>query len=306
MVKYVGKRITGIIPTIILISIFVFMFVRLIPGDPARLVAGDEASYETVEMIREELGLNKPVVRQYIDWVSDIFHGDLGNSIKTGKPVTYEISLRYRNTLRLAGIAIVWGVALGLLIGIWAGTHRSKWQDYTGMTLAIAGQAVPNFWIGLMLIMLFSVKLKWFPVSGSDTWKHMVLPVLTLGTGLSATIARFTRSSIIEAMKGDYTRTARAKGLSESTVIWKHVFRNSMISVVTVVGLQFGHLLGGSVLVEAVFGLSGLGSLMVDSINNRDYFMIQALILIFALNFVVINLLVDLLYAALNPEISYK
>ncbi len=306
MLKYVGKRITGIIPTIILISIFVFMFVRLIPGDPARLVAGDEASYETVEMIREELGLNKPVVRQYIDWVSDIFHGDLGNSIKTGKPVTYEISLRYRNTLRLAGIAIVWGVALGLLIGIWAGTHRSKWQDYTGMTLAIAGQAVPNFWIGLMLIMLFSVKLRWFPVSGSDTWKHMVLPVLTLGTGLSATIARFTRSSIIEAMKGDYTRTARAKGLSESTVIWKHVFRNSMISVVTVVGLQFGHLLGGSVLVEAVFGLSGLGSLMVDSINNRDYFMIQALILIFALNFVVINLLVDLLYAALNPEISYK
>ena len=306
MLKYVGKRITGIIPTIILISIFVFMFVRLIPGDPARLVAGDEASYETVEMIREELGLNKPVVRQYIDWVSDIFHGDLGNSIKTGKPVTYEISLRYRNTLRLAGIAIVWGVALGLLIGTWAGTHRSKWQDYAGMTLAIAGQAVPNFWIGLMLIMLFSVKLKWFPVSGSDTWKHMVLPVLTLGTGLSATIARFTRSSIIEAMKGDYTRTARAKGLSESTVIWKHVFRNSMISVVTVVGLQFGHLLGGSVLVEAVFGLSGLGSLMVDSINNRDYFMIQALILIFALNFVVINLLVDLLYAALNPEISYK
>ena len=306
MLKYVGKRIIGIIPTIILISIFVFMFVRLIPGDPARLVAGDEASYETVEMIREELGLNKPVVRQYIDWVSDIFHGDLGNSIKTGKPVTYEISLRYRNTLRLAGIAIVWGVALGLLIGIWAGTHRSKWQDYTGMTLAIAGQAVPNFWIGLMLIMLFSVKLRWFPVSGSDTWKHMVLPVLTLGTGLSATIARFTRSSIIEAMKGNYTRTARAKGLSESTVIWKHVFRNSMISVVTVVGLQFGHLLGGSVLVEAVFGLSGLGSLMVDSINNRDYFMIQALILIFALNFVVINLLVDLLYAALNPEISYK
>lgn len=306
MLKYVGKRIIGIIPTIILISIFVFSFVRLIPGDPARLVAGDEASYETVEMIREELGLNKPVVRQYIDWVSDIFHGDLGNSIKTGKPVTYEISLRYRNTLRLAGIAIVWGVALGLLIGIWAGTHRSKWQDYTGMTLAIAGQAVPNFWIGLMLIMLFSVKLRWFPVSGSDTWKHMVLPVLTLGTGLSATIARFTRSSIIEAMKGDYTRTARAKGLSESTVIWKHVFRNSMISVVTVVGLQFGHLLGGSVLVEAVFGLSGLGSLMVDSINNRDYFMIQALILIFALNFVVINLLVDLLYAALNPEISYK
>lgn len=305
MLKYVGKRIIGIIPTIILISIFVFLFVRMIPGDPARLLAGDEADYETVERIREDLGLNEPVVTQYINWIADIFHGDFGVSFKTGKAVTYEISLRYKNTLRLAGVAIVWGVLLGLVIGIWAGTHRSKWQDYTGMTLAIAGQAVPNFWIGLMLIMLFSVKLKWFPVSGSDSWKHMVLPVLTLGTGLSATIARFTRSSVIEAMKGDYTRTARAKGLSERVVIWKHVFRNSMISVVTVVGLQFGHLLGGSVLVEAVFGLSGLGSLMVDSINNRDYFMIQALILIFALNFVVINLLVDLLYAALNPEISY-
>lgn len=305
MLKYVGKRIIGIIPTIILISIFVFLFVRMIPGDPARLLAGDEADYETVERIREDLGLNEPVVTQYINWIADIFHGDFGVSFKTGKAVTYEISLRYKNTLRLAGVAIVWGVLLGLVIGIWAGTHRSKWQDYTGMTLAIAGQAVPNFWIGLMLIMLFSVKLKWFPVSGSDSWKHMVLPVLTLGTGLSATIARFTRSSIIEAMKGDYTRTARAKGLAESVVIWKHVFRNSMISVVTVVGLQFGHLLGGSVLVEAVFGLSGLGSLMVDSISNRDYFMIQALILIFALNFVVINLLVDLLYAALNPEISY-
>lgn len=306
MLKYVGKRVLGMIPTIILISIFVFMFVRLIPGDPARLVAGDEASLETVEMIREKLGLNKPIPVQYIDWIANIFHGDLGDSIKTGKPVMYEISLRYANTLRLAGLAIVWSVIVGLLMGIWAGTHRSKWQDYLGMTLSIAGQAIPSFWIGLMLIMVFSVNLKILPVMGSDTWKHMILPVVTLGIGLSATIARFTRSSIIEAMKGDYTRTARAKGLAERTVIWKHVFRNSMISVVTVVGLQFGHLLGGSVLVEAVFGFSGLGSLMVDSINNRDYFTIQALILIFALNFVVINLLVDLLYAALNPEIKYE
>lgn len=306
MLKYVGKRLLGMIPTIVLISIFVFMFVRLIPGDPARLVAGDEASLETVEMIREKLGLNKPLPTQYIDWIVNIFHGDLGESIKTGKPVMYEISLRYANTLKLAGLAIVWSVIVGLSVGIWAGTHRSKWQDYLGMTLSIAGQAIPSFWIGLMLIMVLSVKLKILPVMGSDTWKHMILPVITLGIGLSATIARFTRSSIIEAMKGDYTRTARAKGLAERTVVWKHVFRNSMISVVTVVGLQFGHLLGGSVLVEAVFGFSGLGTLMVDSINNRDYFTIQALILIFALNFVVINLLVDLLYAALNPEIKYE
>ena len=305
MLKYICKRILGVIPTMILVSIFVFMLVRLIPGNPARLVAGDEASIETVQRIEEELGLNKPLVTQYFRWIADVFRGDMGNSIKTGKPVMYEISLRYVNTIRLAGIAILWGVALGLLVGIWAGVHRGKWQDYIGMTVSIAGQAIPNFWIGLMLIVVFAVKLKWFPVTGAGTWRHLVLPVITLGTSLSATIARFTRSSIIEVLKSDYTRTARAKGLSERVVIWKHVFRNSMISVVTVVGLQFGHLLGGSVLVESVFGFSGLGSLMVDSISNRDYFMIQALILIFAMHFVVVNLVVDVLYALMNPEIKF-
>lgn len=306
MLKYVGKRILGIIPTILLISIFVFMFVHLIPGDPARLVAGDEASIETVEMIREKLGLNKPIIVQYFNWMKNALHGDLGNSIKTGKPVMYEIGLRYKNTIKLAGITIVWGVLVGLIIGVWAGTHSSKWQDYTGMTLSIAGQSIPSFWIGLMLIMVVSVKWRLLPVSGSDTWKHFILPVVTLSISLSATVARFTRSSILEELKSDYARTARAKGLKEKVVIWKHIFRNSMISVVTVVGLQFGHLLGGSVLVESVFGLSGLGSLMVDSISNRDYFMIQALILIFSLHFVVINLLVDILYALLNPEIKFE
>ena len=306
MIKYLGKRILGIIPTIFLISIFVFMFVRLIPGDAARLVAGDEASEETVELIREQLGLNDPLLVQYGNWIKSVFQGDLGNSIKTGKPVMYEISLRYGNTIRLAGLTIVWGVLLGLIIGIWAGTHRTHWQDYFGMTVSIAGQSIPSFWIGLILIMVFAVKLHLLPVSGSDSWKSYILPVVTLGVNLSATVARFTRSSIIEELKNDYTRTARAKGLRERVVVWKHVFRNSMISVVTVVGLQFGHLLGGSVLVESVFGFSGLGSLMVDSINNRDYFMLQALILIFALNFVLINLLVDVLYVALNPEIKFE
>ena len=306
MLKYLGKRILEIIPTIILISIFVFLFVHMIPGDPARLVAGDEASIETVELIRERLGLNDPIPVQYLNWVKSALTGDLGNSIKTGKPVTYEISLRYANTMKLAGCTIVVGVLIGLIVGIWAGTHRSHWQDYLGMTVSIAGQSVPSFWIGLMLIMLFSVKLKWLPVTGSGGIKHLILPVATLSVNLAATVARFTRSSIIEELKSDYTRTARAKGLRERVVVWKHVFRNSMISVVTVVGLQFGHLLGGSVLVESVFGYSGLGSLMVDSISNRDYYMIQALILIFALHFVLINLLVDVLYALLNPEIKLE
>lgn len=306
MLKYLVKRILGIIPTIILISIFVFLFVRLIPGDPARLVAGDEASAQAVEAIREKLGLNRPIPAQYIGWIQNMLGGDFGESIKTGRPVAYEIGLRYAKTMKLAAAAIVWSVLTGLLVGVWSGTHRTKWQDYTGMTLSVAGQAIPSFWIGLMLILLFGVKLKILPITGAATWRHMILPALTLGIGLSATVARFTRSSVIEALKEDYTRTARAKGLHEKVVVWKHVFRNSMISVVTVVGLQFGHLLGGSVLVEAVFGYPGLGSLMVDSISFRDYTTIQVLILIFSLHFVVINLLVDLLYAVLNPEIRYE
>ena len=304
MLKYIIKRIIGVIPTLIIVTTFVFFFVRLIPGDPARLVAGPQATLEDVEVVREELGLNKPIVTQYVDYVTGLFHGDLGMSLRTKRPVATEVSLRYMNTVKLTLGSLAWSVVVGVLLGVWSGKHRSKWQDYTGMTMAISGISMPSFWIGFLLIMVFSVNLKWLPTTGADSWKSFILPSIALGTSIAAIIARFTRSSIIEVMKEDYIRTARAKGLKERTVIWKHAFRNAMISVVTVVGLQFGFLLGGSVVTESVFAFPGLGSLLVASVNYRDYNAIQSLILIFSLHFVVINLVVDILYALLNPEIK--
>ena len=304
MLKYIIKRIIGVIPTLIIVTTFVFFFVRLIPGDPARLVAGPQATLEDVEVVREELGLNKPIVTQYVDYVTGLFHGDLGMSLRTKRPVATEVSLGYMNTVKLTLGSLAWSVVVGVLLGVWSGKHRSKWQDYTGMTMAISGISMPSFWIGFLLIMVFSVNLKWLPTTGADSWKSFILPSIALGTSIAAIIARFTRSSIIEVMKEDYIRTARAKGLKERTVIWKHAFRNAMISVVTVVGLQFGFLLGGSVVTESVFAFPGLGSLLVESVNYRDYNAIQSLILIFSLHFVVINLVVDILYALLNPEIK--
>ena len=304
MLKYIIKRIIGVIPTLIIVTTFVFFFVRLIPGDPARLVAGPQATLEDVEVVREELGLNKPIVTQYVDYVTGLFHGDLGMSLRTKRPVATEVSLRYMNTVKLTLGSLAWSVVVGVLLGVWSGKHRSKWQDYTGMTMAISGISMPSFWIGFLLIMVFSVNLKWLPTTEADSWKSFILPSIALGTSIAAIIARFTRSSIIEVMKEDYIRTARAKGLKERTVIWKHAFRNAMISVVTVVGLQFGFLLGGSVVTESVFAFPGLGSLLVESVNYRDYNAIQSLILIFSLHFVVINLVVDILYALLNPEIK--
>lgn len=304
MLKYIIKRIIGVIPTLIIVTTFVFFFVRLIPGDPARLVAGPQATLEDVEVVREELGLNKPIVTQYVDYVTGLFHGDLGMSLRTKRPVATEVSLRYMNTVKLTLGSLAWSVVVGVLLGVWSGKHRSKWQDYTGMTMAISGISMPSFWIGFLLIMVFSVNLKWLPTTGADSWKSFILPSIALGTSIAAIIARFTRSSIIEVMKEDYIRTVRAKGLKERTVIWKHAFRNAMISVVTVVGLQFGFLLGGSVVTESVFAFPGLGSLLVESVNYRDYNAIQSLILIFSLHFVVINLVVDILYALLNPEIK--
>lgn len=304
MLKYTIKRIIGMIPTLIIVVTFVFLFVRMIPGDPARLVAGEQATLEDVENVREQLGLNQPVPVQYVKYVGGLLKGDLGTSLRTKRPVLDEVKARYKNTLQLTVMALLWSSIVGVLLGVWSGKNRSKWQDFLGMTVAVSGISLPSFWVGFLLIVLFSVKLRWFPITGANGIRGLVLPAITLGTSIAAIIARFTRSSIIEVMKEDYIRTARAKGLRERTVTWGHAFRNSMISVVTVVGLQFGFLLGGSVVTEQVFAFPGLGSLLIESVNYRDYPAIQSLILIFSLQFIVINLLVDLLYAVLNPEIK--
>ena len=301
MLRYTIKRVLGMIPTLIIVVTFVFFFVRLIPGDPARLVAGEQATLQDVEAVRERLGLNQPVYIQYIKYILGLLQGDLGTSLRTSRPVLTEVASRYWNTMALTIASLIWSTIVGVILGVWSGKNRGKWQDFTGMTLAVSGISLPNFWIGFLLIMLFSVKLRWFPTTGAGSWRNLVLPAITLGTSIAAIIARFTRSSIVEVMKEDYIRTARAKGLK---VIWAHAFRNSMISVVTVVGLQFGFLLGGSVVTEAVFAYPGLGQLLIESVNYRDYPAIQSLILIFSLQFIVINLIVDILYAALNPEIK--
>ena len=304
MLRYTIKRVLGMIPTLIIVVTFVFFFVRLIPGDPARLVAGEQATLQDVEAVRERLGLNQPVYIQYIKYILGLLQGDLGTSLRTSRPVLTEVASRYWNTMALTIASLIWSTIVGVILGVWSGKNRGKWKDFTGMTLAVSGISIPNFWIGFLLIMLFSVKLRWFPTTGAGSWRNLVLPAITLGTSIAAIIARFTRSSIVEVMKEDYIRTARAKGLKEKTVIWAHAFRNSMISVVTVVGLQFGFLLGGSVVTEAVFAYPGLGQLLIESVNYRDYPAIQSLILIFSLQFIVINLIVDILYAALNPEIK--
>ena len=304
MLRYTIKRVLGMIPTLIIVVTFVFFFVRLIPGDPARLVAGEQATLQDVEAVRERLGLNQPVYIQYIKYILGLLQGDLGTSLRTSRPVLTEVPSTYWNTMALTIASLIWSTIVGVILGVWSGKNRGKWQDFTGMTLAVSGISLPNFWIGFLLIMLFSVKLRWFPTTGAGSWRNLVLPAITLGTSIAAIIARFTRSSIVEVMKEDYIRTARAKGLKEKTVIWAHAFRNSMISVVTVVGLQFGFLLGGSVVTEAVFAYPGLGQLLIESVNYRDYPAIQSLILIFSLQFIVINLIVDILYAALNPEIK--
>ncbi|MDY3251258.1 MAG: ABC transporter permease subunit [Candidatus Choladocola sp.] len=305
MGRYCAKRILSAIPLLLAISFFIFMYIHMIPGDPARMLAGMDATAEEVAVVREQLGLDQPLLTQYVDYMKGLFTGDLGNSIKNGATVMDTIAPRFKPTIMLTICSIVWATIIGVGLGIISAVCRGKAMDYIGMLIAISGISVPSFWLGLMLMQLFSVNLGWLPTSGLDSWKSYILPSLTLGAGTMAILARFTRSSMLESMREDYVRTARAKGLREFLVIMRHAFKNSLIQVVTVTGLQIGGLLSGSVLVETVFSIPGLGRLLVDSINYRDYKVVQALLMFFAVEYIVINLIVDLLYGVLNPKVRY-
>ncbi len=305
MLRYAVKRILSAIPLLLVISFLIFMFIHLIPGDAARLVAGKEATSYEVEIVRTQLGLDQPLLKQYLIYMKGLFTLDLGNSIKNGATVFDTLAPRFMPTIKLTLLAIVWSVVIGTVLGILAAVKRGKILDYVCMVVAISGISAPSFWLGLMLIQLFSVKLGLFPVSGLSGWKSYILPAFTMGCGVMAIIARFTRSSMLENLKEDYIRTARAKGLRESLVILRHAFKNSLIQVVTVVGLQIGGLLTGSVMVETVFAINGLGRLLVDSIGNRDYKVVQALLMFFSVEYIAINLIVDILYGVLNPKIRY-
>jgi glutathione transport system permease protein len=306
MLQYFVKRLFGLIPTLILVGVLVFLFVHLLPGDPARLAAGPDATPETVALVRQDLGLDKPLPEQFVRFAAGVLHGDFGRSLRTKRPVASEIGDRFLPTFWLTVAAMSWSVAIGMALGIASAVWRNRWPDRLGMTLAVSGISFPAFALGMLLMEIFSVQLGWLPTVGADTWRHYILPSLTLGAAVAAIMARFTRSSFVDILHEDYVRTARAKGLPETSVVIKHGLRNALIPVVTMMGLQFGFLLGGSIVVEVVFNWPGMGRLLVDAVDMRDYPVIQALVLLFSLEFILINLIVDILYAVINPAIRYR
>lgn len=306
MLNYFLKRLLGLIPTLLIVAVLVFLFVHMLPGDPARLVAGPEADEAVVQLVRQDLGLDKPLPQQFVRFFVNILQGDFGTSMVSKRPVSEEIAARFMPTFWLTIASMVWAVMFGMAIGMISAVWRNRWPDRLGMTLAVSGISFPAFALGMLLMQVFSVNLGWLPTVGADTWQHYILPSITLGAAVAAVMARFTRASFVEVMQEDYMRTARAKGVPESLVIVKHGLRNAMIPVITMMGLQFGFLLGGSIVVEKVFNWPGLGRLLVDSVEMRDYPVIQAEVLLFSLEFILINLLVDMLYAAINPSIRYQ
>ena len=306
MLQYLAKRLLGLIPTLLIVGVLVFMFVHLLPGDPARLAAGPDATPETVALVRQDLGLDKPLPQQFLRYATGALRGDFGKSLRTKRPVATEIGERFMPTFWLTLAAMSWSVAIGMLIGVLSAVWRNRWPDRVGMTLAVSGISFPAFALGMVLMQIFAVQLNWLPTVGADTWKHYILPSLTLGAAVAAIMARFTRSSFVDILHEDYVRTARAKGLSEKVVVIKHGLRNALIPVVTMMGLQFGFLLGGSIVVEVVFNWPGMGRLLIDAVDMRDYPVIQTEILLFSLEFILINLVVDVLYAVINPTIRYR
>ena len=305
MGRYVARRLLETIPLMVIISIVVFMFIHLIPGDPAKTLAGVEAPLEEVEAIREELGLNDPLIVQYVNWVKDALRGDLGRSFKSDLPVTELIWSRFQFTIQLVFAGLIWAPFVGIFIGVMCAIKRGTFVDLGGMLFAICGLSAPGFWLGLMGIQFFSVKMGLLPSGGLGTLKHLILPSMVMGTGIMATLARYSRSSMLETLREDYVRTARAKGQREQIVMFRHAFMNSLIQVVTILGLQIGGLLSGSVLTETIFSIPGMGRLLTDSIAYRDYPTIQGILLMFALQYVLINLIVDVLYGVINPKIRY-
>ena len=305
MGRYIARRLLETIPLLLVISIFVFMFIHLLPGDPARQMAGLEAPPEEVQAIREEYNLDKPLLEQYFIYMKDLLTGNMGRSLKVKIPVSELIASRFPFTLQLVFAGLLWGPVLGILIGVISAIKRGTWADMLGMLIAICGLSAPGFVLGLVGIQVFSVKLGWFPTGGLDGIKSLFLPSIVMGTGIMATLARYSRSSMLEVLREDYVRTARAKGQKESIVMFRHAFKNSLIQVVTILGLQIGGLLSGSVITENIFSIPGMGRLLTDSIQYRDYPVIQGLLMIFALEYVLINLIVDVLYGVINPKIRF-
>jgi peptide/nickel transport system permease protein len=295
------------------ISFLVFSSMYLAPGDPASMIGGPTATETDLEAIRDNLGLNEPFLAQYGNYIAGVVQGDLGFSYQTRQPVSEAIAIRFPNTLKLAIASMVIAVIIGVFAGLISALKHNSWMDLTSTTFALAGISIPNFWLGALLILVFSVNLQWLPVAGlSDPWftvegmKQLILPAITLGTGSAAMIARMVRSSMLEVVRADYVRTARAKGVKERNVIWIHTLKNAMIPVITVIGLNFGALLGGTIITEKVFAINGVGRLMIDAIAARDFPMVQGSVLLVATLFVLVNLIVDIVYTYIDPRIKFQ
>ena len=309
MHKYIFRRLLLLIPVIIGVTFVIFSMMYFTPGDPARIILGESAKAEDVARLREELGLNDPYLVQFGNYVKKaVLEQDIGTSYTTKRPVVTEIMDRFPTTLKLAAFSIVIAVVIGIPVGIISATRQYSLFDNVAMVLALAGVSMPNFWQGLLLILLFSVYLGWLPSSGFSSFKHMILPAVTIGTSTIAVIARMTRSSMLEVVRQDYIRTARAKGQIESMVINRHALKNALIPIITVIGIQFGYLLSGAVLTESIFAVPGVGRLMVSAIKERDFPVVQGSVLFIAVAFSLVNLLVDILYAFVDPRIrsQYK
>jgi peptide/nickel transport system permease protein len=304
MHKYIFRRIVLLIPVILGVSLVVFSIMYFTPGDPAAIILGERAPADEVALLREQMGLNEPYFVQFFNFIKNALQGDLGRSYVTKRPVFDELIARFPATMQLAAAAVFVAVFLGIPIGIISATRQYSAFDMIAMILALIGVSMPNFWQGLMMILLFSIVLRVLPSSGYGTFRHLIMPALTIGTSSMALITRMTRSSMLEVVRQDYIRTARAKGLSEQVVINRHALKNALIPIITVIGLQFGFLLGGAVLTETIFSWPGVGRLMVEAIRQKDVPVVQGGVLLLAITFSFVNLIVDILYAYIDPRIK--
>lgn len=303
MARYIIKRILYLIPVLIGVTFLVFFIMNLAPGNVAQLILGENATPDQIAALEKEMGLDKPLIVQYFNYLLGLLHGSLGTSYSTGAPVAVEIGARFPYTLELTAVAAVFSIVLALPLGIIAAVKQNTWVDHVSMVISLIGVSMPIFWLALMLILVFSLKLGWFPVYGADTASSIVLPAISLGFMNMASIARTTRSAMVETIRQDYIRTAYGKGLSKHEVIMHHAFRNGMLPTITVIGLEIGQMLGGSVLTETVFAWPGIGRLLIQAINGRDTPTVMGCIIVMTVCFALVNLVVDLLYGVFDPRV---
>ena len=306
MGRFLARRLVLTIPVLLGVATLVFSLIHLIPGDPAQAMLGEAAPQSDVLELRRRLGLDRPLLEQYGVFLQGLVRGDLGTSLRTGMPVTDQIVERMPATFELAAAAMLVAIAFSMPLGILAAVRRGTMVDHAAMTVSLAGVSVPNFWLGPLLAIVFAVELGWLPVSGRGTWAHLVLPAISLGAALAAILARMTRATMLEELREQYVVAARARGVSRARAILRHAFRNSLIPVVTLVGLQFGAVLTGAVITETIFAWPGIGRLLIQSIGFRDYPLVQGCILLIALTYVGVNLLTDVVYGVLDPRIRYE